>query len=112
MPKYTFVVFTNAVEGQDSEYNEWYDGTHVPDVLAVPGFVSARRFKITGNEHGAVPPPGKYLALYDIETDDIERTMADLHGRAGTSAMLISDTMGPERASMLYEAMTETVTQR
>ena len=44
MAKYTFVVLTNAVEGKDDAFDEWYTNTHLGDVLAVPGFVSAQRF--------------------------------------------------------------------
>ena len=37
MAKYTFVVLTNAVDGKDDTFNEWYTNTHLGDVLAVPG---------------------------------------------------------------------------
>ena len=47
MAKYTFVVLSNpTTPGQEAEYNEWYDKIHIPDVLNVPGFVAAQRFKI------------------------------------------------------------------
>ena len=35
MEKHVFVVFTNAVEGQENIYNEWYTDVHLKDVLKV-----------------------------------------------------------------------------
>jgi hypothetical protein len=46
MEKHLFVVFTNAVEGQEDIYNEWYTDVHLKDVLKVPGIVAAQRFKL------------------------------------------------------------------
>jgi hypothetical protein len=45
---------------QEEEWNRWYDGQHVPDLLSVPGFVSAVRFRERNSE-------GRYLALYEVE---------------------------------------------
>jgi hypothetical protein len=56
---------------REAEYNEWYDGIHVRDVLNTPGFVRARRFVIKEFRDGR----GKYMSVYDIDTDDIEKTM-------------------------------------
>ena len=72
MAKYVFVVFTEPVEGQDAEYNEWYSDVHIADVLKLDGIVAARRFKLA-----AMDPPQDghrpYLALYEIETDDVSQ---------------------------------------
>jgi hypothetical protein len=46
MAKHVFVVFTNPVEGKEATYNDWCDNRHLPDVLDVPGFVSAQRFRL------------------------------------------------------------------
>jgi hypothetical protein len=43
MEKHVFVVFTNAVEGQEDIYNEWYTDVHLKDVPKVPGIVAAQR---------------------------------------------------------------------
>jgi hypothetical protein len=39
--------------------------------LATPGFVGAKRYVIKEFRDGR----GKYLAIYEIETDDIDKTM-------------------------------------
>lgn len=87
MPKYQYVVMSNPTPGKEEEYNRWYNEQHLHDVVAVPGFVAAQRFRVEGE--GSLPH--RYLALYEIETDDVQKTLADLAGRAGTPAMPMSD---------------------
>ncbi len=57
---------------REDEFNEWYNKIHLPDVLKTPGFISARRYEAKEYRDGR----GKYLAIYEIETDDIDKTMA------------------------------------
>jgi len=72
MAKYTFVVLTNPVEGKEDEYNKWYNQHHIPDVISVPGFVSGHRFRLADTQFGGEASRAfKYLALYEIETDDL-----------------------------------------
>lgn len=87
MARYKLVAFSNAVEGHDAEYNEWYDGQHMPDVLAIPGFVSAERFVCVDDG------PHRYLAIYEIETDDLEGLLAEFSRRPGTDLMPISTSL-------------------
>ena len=82
MEKWILVVRSNCanlVEGYELEphekFNEWYDNFHVPDVLKTPGFVSARRFV---NPDISTRESGKYLAIYEIETEDIGKTLRAL----------------------------------
>lgn len=62
------VVGTNPVVGREDEFNEWYSTEHIPDLLAVPGIVSARRY-VALDEPDAedAEPQYRYLALYEIE---------------------------------------------
>jgi hypothetical protein len=70
MGQHLLVVYTNAVEGQEDRYNKWYDETHVPDCVAIPGVVSARRLELSPvGMPGAPTPAHKYLALYEIDGD-------------------------------------------
>ena len=41
---YYFFVFSNPVAGHEDEYNNWYNEQHAPDVVFIPGFVTAQRF--------------------------------------------------------------------
>jgi hypothetical protein len=109
MQKHVFVVFTNAVEGRENIYNKWYTDVHLKDVLKVPGIVAAQRFRLSDVQRDAPPFPWRYLALYEIETDDLNRTLAALRERAGTSAMVVSDAVAPERAGWFFQPITPKV---
>jgi hypothetical protein len=85
VPKGIMVVQSDPADpAREDEYNDWYDNTHVPAIRAVPGFVSARRYKV----HGAGSPA--YLAIYEIDADDLTAPAAEL--RARTAAGLTRGT--------------------
>ena len=77
MPRHVFMVQTECVAGQEKVFNEWYDQVHVPDVLAVPGFVRAQRFETVGGLRGEMPER-RFLAIYEFEADDPAVAMAEL----------------------------------
>jgi len=108
MGKYVFMVFANAVEGKDDEFNDWYNNVHLGEVLQVPGFASGQRFEMSG-----APTPGadhKYLAMYELETDDAQATLAELN-KAVTSWMKMSDTMNGATANVkLFAPTTDKMT--
>lgn len=98
MARYSLLVFTNAVAGQEAEFNEWYDRVHVPDLLAVPGVVAARRFEVSAER--ALPLPDgnsalswRFLAIFELDTNDPVSVLADLKSRAGTDRMFMSPAM-------------------
>jgi hypothetical protein len=43
----------------------------LPDILETPGFVAARRYEMKEFRNGR----RKYFAIYEVETDDIDKTM-------------------------------------
>ena len=94
-----FMVFTNAAAGREAAFNEWYDKTHVADVLAVPGVVAAQRYAVARVETPQVegapspPPPAHgYLTVYELARDPNE-VMADFVDRVTSGAMKLSDAM-------------------
>jgi len=93
MSRYVFVVLTNASGGRDSEFNEWYNNQHIPDVLKIPGFVAAQRFSLAGAQMGGATSPWRYLALYELDTDDLAGALKELAARVGTPAMVMSDSL-------------------
>lgn len=94
MPKYKMVVYTNPVAGRDDEYNRWYDEQHIPDVCNVPGILSAERFELRGDG------PHRYLAIYNLETDDVDAMFADLSSRTGTDRMPMTDALDMSSVAM------------
>lgn len=94
MPRFSFFVMTNPNEGNDAEFNTWYDGDHLRDVLDIPGFVSARRFRvIESRSRSDQLPTWRYAAIYEMECDDPQTALQQIRERAGTPRMTISDAL-------------------
>jgi hypothetical protein len=77
MAQYLLLVYSRPVAGQEAAYHQWYDGTHLADVIAVPGFKAAARY-VPVPLPPATQTSGEYLAIYEIKTDDPAATMAAL----------------------------------
>ncbi|MEZ5408695.1 MAG: DUF4286 family protein [Acidimicrobiales bacterium] len=79
MGTYLVMVMSNPVEGREPEFNDWYENTHLDEVLATTGFTSAQRFAL---EAQAGPPsPHRYLALYETEGESADEVIARLNAR-------------------------------
>ena len=89
MAKHMLVVFANAADGRDEEFNRWYNDVHLGDVLGIEGFVAAQRFELKGMP--GADSPHRYLALYEIETDDVDAVVERLTSSAGS--MVLSDAL-------------------
>jgi len=64
--------FKCADPTREEEFNNYINNIHIPNTLKTPGYVAVTRYLIKEPTHGR----GQYLSLYEIESDDIERTMA------------------------------------
>jgi hypothetical protein len=100
--EYQLLVLSNAIEGKETGFNDWYDQAHIADVLKIPGFVSAQRFRISGNPVKA-DFVWRYAALYKMQTDDPEAVIKEMLTRGGTPAMPLSDALDPNLYVVLYE---------
>jgi hypothetical protein len=54
---------------QEKQWNDYYNSVHVADRLAIPGFLSARRFTRVDDvpRQYAIPGDATYLAIYDVD---------------------------------------------
>ncbi|MDB5971441.1 MAG: hypothetical protein JWQ90_3891 [Hydrocarboniphaga sp.] len=91
MASYRLLVLSNPVEGRDAEYNEWYSRQHLQDVVRIPGFVGAQRFQLVEPVLMAENFPWRYVAIYEIETDDLAVALGELSARTGTTAVPMSE---------------------
>ncbi len=48
----------------EEDFNRWYDEEHVPERKAIPGFLTARRYR-------AVEGGPKYLAIYEMDNPEV-----------------------------------------
>lgn len=58
-------------------FHHWYDEVHIPEILAVEGFRSARRFQAADGE--------SYLAVYEV--DDVEAAKAAMASASAAGQM-------------------------
>jgi hypothetical protein len=90
MNQYVIQFESRGQLGQDEEYNRWYDAVHLPDVLNVPGFKSAKRY--------AIVDPARdrphYMAAYTVECDDPHALLGRLFEASKT--MELSPALDPE----------------
>jgi 3-oxosteroid 1-dehydrogenase len=107
--RFLFVVFTNANEGREREYNEWYTNQHLADVVRLPGVTSAQRFELAEKQRVAPPHPWKYMAIYEIETTDLQSTIDALQARSGTADMPVSGALDARRVSWFFKPITDVV---
>jgi hypothetical protein len=109
MAKHVLVVLSNPVEGKEDTFNDWYTNEHLGDVLKVPGLVNAQRFKLSEPQFGDPPYPWRYLALYEIDADDLDHTLAVFKERRSTSAIVISDALAPGAGVWFFQPITPRV---
>jgi hypothetical protein len=88
VPKGIMVVQSTPAEGREDEYNKWYSGTHIPQILEIPGFVGARRFQVSDDGQSA---PHRYMAVYELDADDLTKPVAELRSRSASGQMDRSD---------------------
>ncbi|HTQ19891.1 hypothetical protein [Mycobacterium sp.] len=85
---------------RDQEYNTWYDEVHLPELVALDGIVSARRLR-------PVDGDGPYLALYEIEGDDLQAILDNLHANSRGLNMSDALQLDPPPVMRLLEVTTE-----
>lgn len=105
MSEHVLVVFTNAVEGKQEEFNDWYDRIHIPDLLKIPEIKTAERFRLSGPQKMEGALPWQYMALYRIETDDLSRVISIIKERAGTALMPLTDSLQPDRIGWYFDTI-------
>jgi hypothetical protein len=96
---FELVVLSDAVEGRDQEFNDWYTTQHVPDVLHVPGFISGQRFKLVENDSPNTVIP-HYLVKFEFQSDDLDATIAEINRRRTSGQTRMSTAMSPD--AMVY----------
>lgn len=107
MAKGKFIVLNEPKSGEvDAEYNAWYSDTHLPQILEhCPSITSASRFKLVPGQENALPGAPSYLAIYDIEADDLMAARAELGAAVQAGQVVMSDTIRSEPRStyLVYE---------
>ena len=77
--RYLFVVSMDVEPGKESVFNEVYDSEHIPNLLQVPGVLSAVRMTnepltmMIGGERKTIVAEGepRYTAIYELESAEV-----------------------------------------
>ena len=70
------IVTTGVDSAHEEEWDRWYTESHLPGVLAIPGYACGarfRRFDHPALEHFNTGP--KYLALYEVDNEEVLPTL-------------------------------------
>lgn len=95
---------------KETEWNKWYHSEHIPDRLAIPGFLSARRFICV--EDTALPfaiaGEPKDLTLYDLANASVlksklYRTLWEREGSQPLDSFEVLNLNLPKLACGVYE---------
>lgn len=112
MARSIFVVQTNAEAGRDDDFNDWYSNVHIPEILALPGFVAAQRFllaRIPGDP-ASESYAYQYLTIYEVDCPPEEAKAVLGQAKSGPSPLSMTDTIGPIRSGTFFTEMGPRVT--
>ncbi len=91
MPKFLMIAQCAPIEGCEQAFNDWYQHTHLPDVVAIDGFVSAQRYQVGVHVSGSEPLP--YLTVYEIEAESAEAARQALVDAAMAGKTPVADVL-------------------
>ncbi len=77
MAKHLVLVLTEPRRDKENEFNDYYEYTHLDEVLQTTGWQTAQRFKLVDEAGEACPLP--YLAAYTVEAEDSEEILKTLN---------------------------------
>lgn len=108
--QYRLIALSKPVEGKEQEFNDWYDNTHIPEILSLPGMTAAQRFKLT-QPLGPQPESFPFLTVYEAETDDIGGTIGALVQAAQSGKLTPTEASDKQNYTAFYEVHAERVTK-
>ena len=101
MPRALYTVHSQPSSPErEDEYNDWYDNVHLGELLAVPGTVSARRYRRAAPQMTPQPEGGhRYITVVERDVEDVPAAIADMKSRTsqgfGTGPQLMDHDAPP-----------------
>jgi hypothetical protein len=88
----------------EEAFNTWYRDTHLPEIAAVPGVTGTRRYRVVDPDPDAPPT---YLAVYDVEADDVMDAVRAIRNRPKTHDPVMREVlqMDPPPVITIYEEL-------
>jgi hypothetical protein len=85
MAKFKMIALTTPVPGRETDFHEWYQNTHLPELVGLGPITGAQRYQLVAKLVGSDTNP--WLAIYDIECDDAMAFLGAM-GEASTNGKL------------------------
>jgi len=82
MPRFLLIAINGPTsgDGDEAEYNKWYDEVHAADLMKIDGALSVRRFKVEAQNRIDKP----YIGVTEIEGESAEAVMKQLAEKASS----------------------------
>jgi hypothetical protein len=110
MAIHRLIVFSAPEPGYEDEYNDWYNNIHLAEVIEIPGFVAAQRFKLSADQlPDFKTSPYEYLAIYEFDRppgeplDTLRRLLED--GSIGLPSSIRVDSICPWAYSSISDRL-------
>ena len=99
-----FIVMTEAFEGQEDEFNDWYTNIHCHDTMRLKGSVAVQRWKLSPYQlrYNArhVGPEQRWLCIYEL--NDTQQNIDDHIEQCFSDRMPITSTQRIDKAEDFY----------
>jgi hypothetical protein len=106
--RHLLIVLSNAKPGREDEFNRWYSDVHIAETIEkLDGYASAQRYE-RADLPGHPLHPYKYIAIYEIEDDQLDRAFeqfrwqrterADALAAGREPYLVVSDSMDSNRS--------------
>jgi hypothetical protein len=116
--RHIYVTLTNATQGREDDFNDWYTNHHMPEVVdKLPGFIRGRRYDMSPVQRKfpadhPMPKPWRYFGVYDLELDDIDdidRSLEAVH-TSGENFWPHNGSLDPGHGSWVFTPTGQTAT--
>ena len=119
MARHLLLVMTSPTHGREDEYNDWYSEVHLGEVVEIPEFISAQRFKLADTQLKDILTPEergnsvhgeskhRYLAIYEMEADTAADAVQAL--RQARPNFQMTDALSKELSVWAYTPITDVV---
>lgn len=88
---------SEPVPGREAEFERWYQDVHLPELIVLDGFVAAQRYRRVRVLGAAQSWP--HMAVYEIETDDIDAVIDGLILVAEAGKLTLSEAIDTDLTS-------------
>lgn len=95
MARAQLIAYTSpSSPGQEEAFNKWYEQVHIPQVVErIPGVVGGHRLRLAAAQivPAAELPSRRYMAVYELDTDDLPALAKRLAEALGDGTLDLTD---------------------